>query len=94
MRSHETLSCARQPHSWLPEQRTKMITMKKDTAKSRITFTESTSTTPMTADEWEACEDMLARMIARAIAAEHPEVFRPELTKEDQNHDSEMEENC
>jgi hypothetical protein len=33
------------------------------------------SPTPMTQAEWEASEDLLATMVARAIAADHPEWF-------------------
>jgi len=42
---------------------------------SRITLTESVCSTPMTQTEWEAAEDLLARMVARAIAADHPKSF-------------------
>lgn len=43
---------------------------------SRFSFTKTLSPTPMTIAEWEASEDLLARMVARAIAMElHPELF-------------------
>jgi len=42
-------------------------------SKQRFTFTTRYSLTPMTPADWEACEDLLAHMVARAIADEHPE---------------------
>jgi hypothetical protein len=49
--------------------------MKAENQKAKFTVTKSLSDTPMTQAEWEACEDLLAKMVARAIAAEHPEWF-------------------
>lgn len=35
---------------------------------------------PMPMDEWQAAESLLARLVARAYAADHPELFRrPEV---------------
>ena len=43
---------------------------------SRFTFTKTISETPMSQADWEASEDTLARMDARAIAREkYPEWF-------------------
>ena len=44
-------------------------------ANTKFTFTNTISPTPMTKAEWEVSEDLLAEMIARAIAAEYPEWF-------------------
>jgi len=44
--------------------------MKRNTTKSRFTVTINYSPVPMTQAEWEASEDLLAKMVARAIAAE------------------------
>lgn len=72
----EKLGYVGQRYARLHEPRTKMITMKKDAAKSRITFNKTISPTPMAQTEWEASEDLLARMVARAIAMElYPELF-------------------
>lgn len=50
--------------------------MKTRKPKTRIKFTKQVSPTPMTQAEWESAEDLLARMVARAIAMEfHPELF-------------------
>jgi len=38
--------------------------------KPRFNFTKSISPTPMTSAEWESCEDVLARMVARSIAVD------------------------
>ncbi len=38
---------------------------------SRLTIHTCISPTPMTQSEWEACEDLLAEMVARAIWADH-----------------------
>jgi len=37
-------------------------------SKTKITFTKRISDTPMSSGDWEASEDLLARMVARAIA--------------------------
>jgi hypothetical protein len=49
--------------------------MKKKAKNCRFTFTKSISPIPMTQAEWEASEELLAEFIARAYAAEHPELF-------------------
>jgi len=52
--------------------------MAKSKATSRFRFTVRFSATPMPQAEWEAAEDLLARLVARAIADEHPEWFGKE----------------
>ena len=47
----------------------------KDESRSRFTITKRISPAPMTQVEWEACEELLAELVARAIAADHPEWF-------------------
>mgnify|MGYP001153993790 CR=1 FL=1 len=49
--------------------------MNKKSKNSKFTITKRISPTPMTQAEWEASEELLAEMIARAIAADHPEWF-------------------
>ncbi len=49
--------------------------MTKIRATSRFKVVVKFSPTPMTQAEWEASEDLLARMVARMIAADHPEWF-------------------
>jgi hypothetical protein len=36
---------------------------------------------PMPAEEWQAAERLLARLIARAYTADHPELFGPRLSE-------------
>ena len=40
---------------------------------------------PMRAHEWQAAEEMLAVLVARAYASDHPELF--ESKREDRLHD-------
>jgi hypothetical protein len=47
----------------------------RDKSKERFTITKRISPIPMTQAEWEACEELLAELIARAIVADHPEWF-------------------
>ncbi|MCX6645111.1 MAG: hypothetical protein NTY09_01945 [bacterium] len=47
--------------------------------KSKFTFTTSISETPMTKTEWEACEDLLAKLVAKAIATDLPEFIKKEI---------------
>ena len=47
--------------------------MKKGRSKSQFTFTRSISDTPMTREQWEATEDLLAKFVARAILHEMKE---------------------
>jgi hypothetical protein len=49
--------------------------MAKKNAKQKFTFTNTISPIPMTQAEWEASEELLAELIARAIVADHPEWF-------------------
>ncbi len=48
--------------------------------KGRFTFISEISSTPMTEAEYEHAESLLAKMIARAYAADHPELFQPQNT--------------
>jgi len=38
--------------------------------KPKFTFTKSLTTKPMSPAEWETCEDLLAKLVARAIAVD------------------------
>ena len=69
--------------------------MKRKKKKSKPTFTKSISDTPMTQEEWDACEDLLVEMVARAIFAEHQELKdkEKEMEKEEQVNDKQMETN-
>jgi hypothetical protein len=49
--------------------------MGKKKAESRLRFRIKFSEKPVTHTDWEASERLLARLVARAIAAEHPEWF-------------------
>ena len=49
------------------------------TSKRRFTFTARIAEAPMSAAEWQATERLLARLIARAYAHDHPELFRDRL---------------
>jgi hypothetical protein len=49
--------------------------MPRKAKKNRFTFIRTISPIPMTHAEWEASEDLLAELVARAIAADHPEWF-------------------
>lgn len=48
---------------------------------NRISFTTQIDSEPITIADWESAEDLLADMVARAIAAEHPEWFGIESKK-------------
>ncbi len=41
----------------------------------------------MPAEEWEAAERVIARLIARAYVADHPELFGPRLSQGVQTED-------
>lgn len=41
----------------------------------KIQIRKVASPEPMPAHEWQAAEEMLAKLIARAYAADHPELF-------------------
>jgi hypothetical protein len=43
--------------------------------KREFKFRASIANEPMLAAEWDAAERLLARLIARAYAADHPELF-------------------
>jgi hypothetical protein len=43
--------------------------------RRRLTFKYRTSDTPMSSQDWEAAEELLAKLIARAYALDHPELF-------------------
>ena len=45
--------------------------------RGRFTFRRRIAATPMPLEEWRAAERILARLAARAYAAEHPELFQP-----------------
>jgi hypothetical protein len=47
--------------------------MRDNCKKQDIVFIKGISEDPMGQEEWDAAEDLLARLIARAIATEHPE---------------------
>ena len=49
--------------------------MNKKSKNSKFTVIRRISQEPMTQTEWEASEELLAEFIARAYAAEHPELF-------------------
>ncbi len=55
--------------------------MTRKKAKSRFKFTVKYSPIVMTQTEWQAAEDLLAVLVARAIAAEHPEWFGRDTQK-------------
>ncbi len=48
----------------------------------RFTITKSISPTPMTQAEWEASEELLARLVARAIMADYRRQHE-EMVKDD-----------
>jgi len=50
--------------------------MARKSKNNRFTFTKTVSDTPMPPSDWEACEDLLAKLVARCIWAEqHLELF-------------------
>jgi len=51
--------------------------MGKKRKKSRFTIRRTYSAEPMSLDEWRAAEKVLARLVAEAYAADHPEIFGP-----------------
>jgi len=48
-------------------------------SRSRFTVRRTVGPERMSLAEWEAAERILARLVARAYAAEHPELFGPRL---------------
>ena len=55
--------------------------MAKGKAKSKITITYKIASEPMSSQEVQTAERILAKMIARAYAADHPELFAPQRTQ-------------
>lgn len=49
--------------------------------RNRFTVATSISQTPMPEHEWRKSESILAKLIARAYATEHPELFGPDLAQ-------------
>ena len=43
---------------------------------------------PMPVEEWQAAESLLARLVARAYAADHPELFRPAVAPNESQESS------
>lgn len=51
-----------------------------DRRRRRFTVVTKIAAEPMAMEEWQAAESLLARLVARAYAADHPELFRrPEV---------------
>jgi len=50
-------------------------------AGKRFTVRTSISQEPMPVEDWHAAERVLAKLIARAYAADHPELFGPHLDR-------------
>ncbi len=44
--------------------------------RRRFTVVTKIAAEPMPMEEWQAAESLLARLVARAYAADHPELFR------------------
>ncbi len=44
---------------------------------ARLAFAGQVSPDPMLVEDWQTTEALLARFVARAYAADHPELFRP-----------------
>jgi hypothetical protein len=54
----------------------------------QFTFRATVAQEPMPVEEWQAVERLLARLTARAYAADHPEQFRPTTTPGEVKQDS------
>jgi len=54
----------------------------------RFTVVTKIAVEPMPVDEWRAAESLLARLVARAYAADHPELFRPTIARSGREQDS------
>lgn len=54
------------------------------TAKTRFTIIRKFAPEPMDEQERQAVESILAKLVARAYAADHSELFRPSLVKQEQ----------
>jgi hypothetical protein len=58
------------------------------TTKQRFTFKASIAPEPMPAAEWQAAERLLAKLVARAIARDHPEWFQSCRTDRKESEDA------
>jgi len=58
--------------------------MAKGGARRRFTFRATVAAEPMAAEDLQAAERILARLIARAYAADHPELFATPQAQDDQ----------
>ena len=56
--------------------------------KGRFTVIARIAAEPLPAAEWDAAERLLAELIARAYAADHPELFGPRLSEVVENEKS------
>lgn len=54
----------------------------------RFTVVTKIAAEPMPVEEWRAAESLLARLVARAYAADHPELFRCPSTPDEDRHSS------
>jgi len=63
------------------------VTATKRTGR-RFTVISKIAAKPMLAEEWRAAESLLARLVARAYAADHPELFRPAIARSDNEQGS------
>ena len=57
-------------------------------SKQRFTFKASIAAEPMPIEQWQAVERLLARLIARAYLADHPELFRPAVIRPEAEQES------
>jgi len=56
--------------------------------KRRFTVVTRIAAEPMPVEEWRAAESLLARLVARAYAADHPELFRPAIARSENEQGS------
>jgi hypothetical protein len=54
----------------------------------RFTVVTRIAAEPMPVEEWRAAESLLARLVARAYAADHPELFRPAIARSENEQGS------
>lgn len=52
-----------------------------DRQRKKLKIRRTVSTEPMSACDMQAAEAILAKLVARAFAADHPELFGPHLTR-------------
>ncbi len=57
--------------------------------KKRISVVRRIAPDPMPPEQWEAAERLMATLVARAFAADHPELFGPRLPELLHKHGSE-----